>query len=296
MSPSITVVALGGNAVSPPAGDLSIAAERPMIAHAISEMGCLAETGERLLVVHGNGPQVGRLLAAHGGGDGLDVHVAQSQGELGYLLAEGLDRRLGGTPAVAVVTRTIVDANDPAFQAPDKPIGAIAAAPGQTGTWRPAPDGRGWRQVVASPRPRGVLEVDAIRALLASRHVVAGGGGGVAIAGSGPDRSAPPAVVDKDWVASWLAVTLNADRLIFVTDVLHVFDGFGSSRAEPIASLSLACARQRLAQGVFAPGSMAPKIEAAVLYSEATGRPALIAGLGSLAAALTGTGGTTIHR
>jgi carbamate kinase len=294
MSPAITVVALGGNAVSPPGGDLSIAAERPVIEHAIGEIGGLAEDGKRLLLVHGNGPQVGRLLV-HGGGDGLDVYVAQSQGELGYLLAEALDRRLGGAPAVAVITRTIVDAEDPAFEAPDKPIGPIAAAPGQTGTWRPAPGGRGWRQVVASPRPRGVLEVDAIRALLASRHVIAGGGGGVAITGRGPGRSAPPAVVDKDWVASLLAVTLDADRLIFITDVPRAFDGFGSTRAEPIASLSLAAARQRLAQGVFAPGSMAPKIEAAVLYAEATGRPALIAGLGGLAAALTGTGGTTIH-
>ncbi|MFN8544672.1 MAG: carbamate kinase [Candidatus Binatia bacterium] len=284
----LVVVALGGNAVSPPAGDSALAAERTAVARAADDLALLAAGGRRLLVVHGNGPQVGRLLVV-AGADGtadLDVHVAQTQGELGYLLAEALEARLGGGACAALVTRVTVDATDPAFAVPTKPIGRVLpAAPAGVPAVR-LPDGRGWRRVVASPRPREVIELDAIRVLLASRHVVAGGGGGVPLMAADGRRGPAPAVVDKDWVAALLAVELGAARLVFVTDVSHAYDDFGGA-ARPIAVMSVAEARARCARGVFAAGSMAPKVESAVEFVAACGRPARITTVGAAGAGTT---------
>jgi carbamate kinase len=175
--PELVLVALGGNAVSPPRGDLSLAGERAAIDRAATELAAVAGSGARLLVVHGNGPQVGRLLGAAGIGDpeSLDIHVAQTQGELGYLLAEALEARLGDSTCVAVMTRVVVDPADPGFASPTKPIGPVLPAPPQGLASARMPDGSGWRRVVASPRPLAVMEQGAIGTLLASYHVVAGG-------------------------------------------------------------------------------------------------------------------------
>lgn len=292
MTPALTVVALGGNALSPPAGDPSLAAERAVLETAAAEIATSAAAAGRLLVVHGNGPQVGRLLALDADAAQLDVRVAQTQGELGYLLAEALERRLGA-PCVALVTRVVVDPSDPAFGAPSKLVGHVLASPPPGVACAPTPDGAGWRRVVASPRPVGVVERDAIAGLLVATHVVAGGGGGVPLAGEAGGRRPVPAVVDKDWVAALLAVSLDAARLVFLTDVPHAFDDFRGRRT-PIAAMTVAEARERLSRGVFAPGSMAPKVASALDYVVATGRPAVIATPGALAAALAGTAGTTI--
>jgi carbamate kinase len=293
-SSSLVVVALGGNAISPPRGDASFAAERTAIDRAVSELAGSATRDERLLIVHGNGPQVGRLLTAPGIGDAesLDIHVAQTQGEIGYLLAEALDAR-GVRPSVALITRVIVAADDPGFQNPTKPVGRVLSERPADG---PAVEvaGGGWRRVVASPRPQAVIEESAIRELLRTHHVIAGGGGGVALAGESHTRVACPAVVDKDWVAAFLAIHLRAEQLLFVTDVSHAFERFGASDQEPIRVMTAEQARERLAAGVFAPGSMAPKVESAVDYVEATGRQAVIATIGNVAAAIQGESGTTI--
>jgi carbamate kinase len=292
------VVALGGNALSPAAGPASFAAEQRGAARAAAELAPLARAGARLLVVHGNGPQVGRLLRAPGVGEPehLDVHVAQTQGELGYLLAEAFDAELGPRPSVALVTRVLVDPGDPAFQRPTKPVGPILAAPPADGPCARTPDGRGWRRVVASPRPLAVVEEPALRALLGSHHVVAGGGGGVPLAAADPggERAPCAAVVDKDYVASLLARRLGAERLLLVTDVTHVYDGFGGAAARPLAQLSVAEARARLERGELAEGSMAPKVESALRFVDATGRAAIVAGLGHVEAALAGRSGTRI--
>jgi carbamate kinase len=291
----LVVLAVGGHAVSPPAGDLSFGGERAAVARTVAEVAPLARGGARLLVVHGNGPQVGRLLRAHGGSEAtLDIHVAQTQGELGYLLSEALDAALGADTAVALVTRVVVDPDDAAFRTPDKPVGPVLSAPPPDGPSAPTPDGRGWRRVVASPRPRTVVELDTIRALLARRHVVAGGGGGVPLACGNGTRRPCPAVVDKDWVAALLAEALGARRLVFVTDVSRAFDDFGTPHARPIHVMTTAEARDRLARGVFARGSMAPKVESAVGFVEATGRPAVITTIGKIHAALAGEAGTTV--
>ena len=297
MTLPLVVVALGGNAISPPRGGLSLTGERAAIDGAAAELAAIAGRGSRLLIVHGNGPQVGRLLAAPGVGDpdSLDVHVAQTQGELGYLLAEALDARMGRDASVALVTRVLVDPADPAFAKPTKPVGAVLSSPPAGAPSMRAPDGAGWRRVVASPRPLAVIEREAIGTLLAGHHVIAGGGGGVVLADAVRSRRPRPAVVDKDWIAALLAVAFDADHLVFVTDVSHAFDHFGGAAECAIRSMRPAEARHRLAGGMFAPGSMAPKVESAVQFVEATGRPAVIAGLGSVSAALTGNAGTLIE-
>jgi carbamate kinase len=293
--PDLLVVGLGGNAVSPPRGALTFAGERAAIASAAGELSVLARAGARLLVVHGNGPQVGRLLLASGLGDpeSLDVHVAQTQGELGYLLTEALEVRLR-MPCAALVTRVVVAEDDPAFAAPLKPIGGVlGVAPADAPSVR-TPNGVGFRRVVASPRPVCVVEEAAIAELLKGHHVVAGGGGGVPLAKRAGGRSPVAAVVDKDWVASFLARRLDAQRLVFVTDVDNAFEGFGGAEPRALSQLTCGEARARLARGEFAPGSMGPKMEAAVEFTEATGRPSVIAPLGGVERALRGAGGTTI--
>jgi carbamate kinase len=290
----LLVVALGGNAVSPPRGDLGFDLERKLIDRAAAELAELASEA-RLLIVHGNGPQVGRLLRADAAEpESLDIRVAQTQGELGYLIAEALSRHLGKDGTVAVMTRVLVDANDPAFARPSKPVGAVLETQPRGVPSVRMPDGNGWRRVVASPRPTAVIEQPAIAALLATHHVIAGGGGGVPLCAGDGGRRPQAAVVDKDWVAALLALSLEADKLLFVTDVPCAFDRFGHAEQQLIATMTVEEAERKLAGGVFAPGSMAPKVESAVQFVAATGRPAIIATLGSLAAALRGAAGTTV--
>lgn len=289
----LLVVALGGNAVSPPRGPLTVDVERALVARAAAELAPLARAGARLLIVHGNGPQVGRLLRLESDDDpaDLDVLVAQTQGELGYLLLEALAVHLGAAAGAALLTRVVVAADDPAFDAPSKPIGGVLAAAPRAPAVAVA---GGWRRVVASPRPLDVLELAAIGRLLAAGHVVAGGGGGVPLARSDGRREPRPAVVDKDWTAALLATRLGARRLLYVTDVAAACDAFGAADQRPIARLSVAAARARLAAGAFAAGSMGPKVASAVDFVAATGRPAVITTLGAIAAALDGRAGTTI--
>jgi carbamate kinase len=284
----LLVVALGGNAISAPTGPLTLAVERGRVDAVAVELARLAAGGWRLLVVHGNGPQVGRLLdAGHDLGD-LDVLVAQTQGELGYLLADSLERA-GGEPVWALVTRTRVDGADPAFAAPDKPIGPVlrdrppvAAAP--------YAGGEGWRRVVASPLPLEVPEHGAVARLLEHGHVIAGGGGGVPVTDAGPAA----AVVDKDRVAAWLARRLGAAPLLFATDVDGVYDDFGGASPRLRRALSVAEARERLRRGDYPAGSMAPKVESAVAFATGCGRPAFIASTAAMAAALGGDCGTRV--
>jgi carbamate kinase len=291
----LTVVAVGGNAISPPAGDLSFGAERSVVERAVAEIASLASGGDRLLLVHGNGPQVGRLLDAQAldGAGSLDILVAQTQGELGYLLAESLEAH-AGEPCAALVTRVLVDPADEAFRSPAKPVGAVLARPPAGVPSAPTPDGRGFRRVVASPRPRAVVEASAVAALLATHHVVAGGGGGVALAERDGRRAPEPAVVDKDWVAAHLAVALGAARLVFVTDVPFAFDAFHSVSRRPIHRMDVGEARERLASGAFPPGSMGPKVESAAAFVEATGRAALITTIGEIERAARGEAGTAV--
>jgi carbamate kinase len=287
MTPGLLVIALGGNALSPPAGDQGYATERAAALTAARQLAALAAGGHRLLVVHGNGPQVGRLLGSAADTGNLDIHVAQTQGELGYLLAEALEQ-MSATPTVALVTRALVDPADPAFANPTKPIGPLLPTRPASGPAVQLPGG--WRRTVASPHPQAVVEERAIATLLREQHVIAGGGGGIAIART-TTRTAQGSqglagVIDKDWIAARLAVALNAQLLVFATNVAGVEDAHCTAQAKLRPRLSVAEARELLAAGVLGAGSMAPKVESAVDFVVATGRPALILHTDVLAQAL----------
>ena len=289
----LLTIALGGNALSPPGGDQSFTAERAMVRTTALALGTLTRMGFRLLIVHGNGPQVGRLLHDDADIADLDLRVAQTQGELGFLLAHALERATGES-CVALVTRVTVDPADPAFGEPTKPIGPLLTTRPSYGPSVALPGG--FRRIVASPRPVDIIETEPVRILLAGHHVIAGGGGGVPVPAptdADPTGSAEasaevrlPGVIDKDYVAARLAVVLNARMLLFATDVQGVYDDFESTDARLRPTLSARQARELLAAGTLAPGSMAPKLASAVEFVEATGRAALILHTSELGRAL----------
>jgi carbamate kinase len=283
----LVVVALGGNAISPAAGSMSYRVERESIDRTCRELNDLSERGYRLLIVHGNGPQVGRLMRNDLEGDCLDICVAQTQGELGYLIAEGL-QHLCGCACVSITTRTIVDAQDPAINFPDKAVGPVLAQK-PSGPSRRSADG--WRVLVSSPIPQKVVELDAIRLLLGENHVIAGGGGGIAIASHGKPVQG---VVDKDRVAANLAITLDAAHLIFVTDVAGVYNHYQQTDEVLIEELKSEDVQALLAADVLGEGSMAPKVESALEYTSACRRAAQIVGLGSISAGMEHRSGTSV--
>jgi len=307
------VVALGGNSfisdeTHQSVPDQYLAAERAC-SHIVP---LLRDPDLRLVVTHGNGPQVGFILrrselaapAMHQ--VPLDSCVADTQGALGYQLERALrnelrHHRLARSPA-AVVTLVLVDRDDPAFRHPSKPIGAFlskerAEEHRQKDGWEVAEDaGRGWRRVVASPAPKAILDLDAVRSLLdAGFVVIAAGGGGIAvIEDPSGDISGATAVVDKDLTSSLLARQLGAEVLVITTGVEKVYLDYGTPGQKALDAITLAEAKRYVAQGHFKPGSMLPKVEAIIAFLEGGGRQAIITDSEHVAAALEGRGGTRI--
>ena len=304
-----TVFAVGGNALAPPGG-LDHEAQRDLAREVAREIVAINAGGRRVLVVHGNGPQVGALAIAQEAvarelpPQPLFALGAMTQGQLGHLLTEAIGEAStrAGRPAdsVAVVTRVLVDADDPAFTTPSKPIGPffpegrarrLATARG----WTVAEDaGRGWRRVVASPRPLEVLEAERIGELLESGAVViACGGGGIPVARTRLGLQGVDAVIDKDFSAALLGGRLGAETLLLLTGVDRVMLDFGTPQARPIERMTVAEAREHLASGQFPPGSMGPKVAAAAAFVEGGGE-AVITSLAHSADALAGRAGTRI--
>jgi carbamate kinase len=306
------LVALGGNAMSAPDGSATEVDQIAALTVAADRLADLVAAGFELAITHGNGPQVGNLLvknelAAHVVPPvSLDWCVAQTQATIGFVLVSALEaalhRRGLGRPVVALVSRTLVDGGDPAFAAPSKPVGryrpadeaARFAALGQT--WHDFGT-RGWRRVVASPRPVEVLDAGIGRTLLESGAVVVlGGGGGVPMVRDGDRLRGVEAVIDKDTAAGLLAAALACDILVIATDVEQVQIGFGTPRAQGLASVTVDEVRALDAAGEFGAGSMRPKVLAAADFAASGGR-AVITSLELLSAALTasaGTVGTTV--
>lgn len=304
------VVAIGGNALAPAGlGDFPGQEER---ARRVAEAAVgLLEDDRRLLMVHGNGPQVGALAMAQEAvareipPQPLFVLGAMTQGQLGYLLAQSLGDALAaaGRPreVAAVMTQVVVRPDDPAFAHPTKPIGPffsegrarrLATARG----WDVAEDaGRGWRRVVASPEPVEVVEAGEIRGLLeAGEVVVACGGGGVPVARVGDELVGVDAVIDKDFAAALIARLVGATSLLLLTGVDRVSLDYGTPEERSLDVITVQEARRHLAEGQFPPGSMGPKIEAAVQFLEAGGREAVITSLERVVDALQGRTGTRI--
>lgn len=294
------VVALGGNALlrrgEPPEAHLQL----EHVAEATRPLAELA--GKHTLVLtHGNGPQVGLLAIESESYEEvkpypLDVLGAESQGMIGYLLQGALSDRLPNREVATVVTRVLVDANDPAFARPTKPIGrvydeATAASLAAEHGWRVAADGKWWRRVVASPKPQRIVELDVIRLLVDNDVlVIAAGGGGIPVVQRGMELTGVEAVIDKDLTASLLARELNADMLLILTDVAGVAEGWGTPDQRFIDRISTAEARSL----DLPSGSMGPKVEACIAFVEAAGARAAIGSIEDPAAVVEGCAGTHV--
>ena len=312
----IAVIAIGGNA-------LITNKERPDIPHqwdAVREtcrhLADMIEQGWELIISHGNGPQVGYILrrselASHEVHSvPLDLIVADTQGSIGYMLAQALRNELRSRhiekPVVAVVSQVLVDENDVAFQNPTKPIGGFLtrdeAAKFEAEGWQVVEDsGRGWRRVVASPKPIRIIETDAISSLInAGNVVIAVGGGGIPVKFNHKKElrqiDGVYAVIDKDRASSLLAQDFNADLLLIATAVEQVAINFNTPQQENLANSTTAEMTQYLSDGHFAPGSMKPKIEAVLDFVNKTGNPALITDPDNMARALAHETGTWITK
>ena len=298
------VVALGGNALLKRGEPMTAGTQRANVGRAAASLAELIGAGHQIVVTHGNGPQVGLLAlqAAAGPEDGaypLDILGAESEGMIGYLIEQELDNCLADETLIAtLLTQIRVDARDPAFLAPTKPIGpvyeeATARKLAADRGWQIARDGDKWRRVVASPAPLEILEIKVI-SLLVERGVVVicGGGGGIpVVARADGSFIGIEAVIDKDRASALLAEQLGADMLLLLTDVDAVYLDFGTPQARRIKSVGAAA----LSGDQFAAGSMRPKIEAATGFVAATGRAAAIGRLEDAAAIVLGHAGTMIE-
>ena len=302
------VIALGGNALgNTPAEQLALVRQtaKPIVD--------LIEQGNQVVIAHGNGPQVGMInlgmsTAAEAGAIKADMPFpecgAMSQGYIGYhlqnsianeLAARGIQKSVG-----TLVTQVVVDEADPAFQKPSKPVGAfydkatadkIAAERGYTMV---EDAGRGWRQVVPSPKPVDVVEKDMVNTLVDSGYVVITvGGGGIPVVKKDGRLVGTPAVIDKDFASAKLAELISADMLVILTAVDRVAINWGKPDQKALAEMTVAEAEKYCGEGHFAPGSMLPKVQAAMSFAKAGGT-AVIASLENAAAALRGESGTRI--
>ncbi len=288
----------------------------PQNPRAQEEMACAFAKGLKLLlpkdagmaIVHGNGPQVGMILLRIEATrdrippESLDILVAETQGSIGYLLTRALRSSFPEREIAAVLTQVAVDPEDRGFIDPKKPIGPFYSADETerlhlTRGWMIAEiAGKGWRRVVASPRPKEIIEIHTIADAVSHGHVViAGGGGGIPVLRKGKILQGVEAVIDKDFTAGLLAVALQAGRFVILTDVPHVSLDFGKASEKAIRSMSADEAESLLEAGEFPPGSMGPKVEASLLYARATGRRALITDLDHLTEALEEQEGTWIE-
>ena len=295
-----TVVALGGNALLRRGEPAEAAIQRAHVLEAASALASLAAR-EDLVITHGNGPQVGLLaLEADAYKDvapyPLDVLGAESQGMIGYMLVQALGGELPERDVVALLTQVLVDPDDVAFTQPTKPIGPVyseneARELAADRGWTIAPDGDYFRRVVASPDPKGIVELAAIARLVdAGSIVVCAGGGGIPVVINEEGLHGVEAVIDKDLTAAILAEELGAARLIMLTDVSCVERDWRTPAATPIATAT----PDELRVLSFASGSMGPKVEAACRFVEHTGGDAVIGSLAELEAVSRGEAGTRI--
>ncbi|GBG97535.1 carbamate kinase [Lactococcus termiticola] len=307
------VVALGGNAIltdDPTAQAQEIALETT----AEQLLPLIKDNDVEMVVTHGNGPQVGNLLLQQLEANSeknpampLDTAVAMTQGQIGFWMSQAFTRALiknqmERVPVISVVTRTVVDAKDPAFDKPTKPIGPFYDEAGKDDMLKQYPDwvfvedsGRGYRRVVPSPKPTRIVEAEALKPLISSSVLVTvSGGGGIPVVEAEDGYVGVEAVIDKDFSAARVADLVEADDLLILTAVDNVFINFNKPDQKKLEEVTVAEMEGYIAEGQFAAGSMLPKVEAALDFVKKTGRPATITSLENLEDFLKHDSGTKI--
>ena len=303
------VIAFGGNALGNNPKE-----QQALIKKAVKNLVPLIKDGHQIIIGHGNGPQVGIInLAFEDSYENEDIPympfpecTAMSQGYIGYHLQKGLRDVLEEEgiekKIVTIVTQVVVDKNDPSFKNPTKPVGPFYSKRiaeklmAESGEKYVEDAGRGWRKVVASPKPLEIVEIDTIKDLLKTGHIIiAGGGGGIPIYLQNEAKGAN-AVIDKDLVSSLMATNLNADLLIILTNIEQAELNYNTPQATTVGSVTVEEAKKYIEEGHFAKGSMLPKIQAAINFVENTGNRAMITSLTNLENAIKGIRVTEIHK
>lgn len=306
------VVALGGNALQSGNGPATAEAQLEVVKKTCEHIAEISGRGYEVAVVHGNGPQVGRILLASETAKDVtpampfDVCGAMSQGYIGYHLQQALrfalKKRDRNVPVVTLATQVVVDENDPGFKNPTKPIGPFyseeeaKAMVEEKGYSVKEDAGRGWRRVVASPVPKKIVEIDSVRKLWDTTIVITCGGGGIpVIEKADGSLEGVAAVIDKDFAAELLAEEIGADALMILTEVEKVAVNFNKPDQQDLAHMTYAEAEKHCADGQFAPGSMLPKVQAAMKFVKANpDKKAIITSLDRAIDALEGKTGTVI--
>ena len=307
------VIALGGNAIL--TDDPTAQAQQDALQKTAELLiPVIKDNDVEIVITHGNGPQVGNLLLQQLGTDSpenpampLDTAVAMTQGQIGYWMGQALtkaliDNQMTRVPVISVVTRTVVDKDDPAFAAPTKPIGPFYDEAGKSAMQEKYPDwvfvedsGRGYRRVVPSPKPERIVEARAIEPLIsASVLMTVSGGGGVPVIETEKGYEGVEAVIDKDFSAAKLAELVRADELLILTAVDNVYVNFNQSNQKKLETVTLAEMQGYIAEKQFAAGSMLPKVEAAMDFVSRTGKSATITSLENLESFLNNGTGTKI--
>jgi len=312
MSLTKVVVALGGNALQESGKPATAEAQLSVVNKTAEYLAEMSVRGYEMAVVHGNGPQVGRILLASETAANLtpampfDVCGAMSQGYIGYHIQQGLREALRkrgkNIPVVTLVTQVVVDKNDPGFKNPTKPIGAFYTEEeakklqAEKGYVLKEDAGRGWRRVVASPIPKKIVELSGVKTLWDTTIVITAGGGGIpVIEKEDGSLEGVAAVIDKDLAAERLAEDIDADILMILTEVEKVSINYKKPDQKELSALTVAEALQYIKEGHFAPGSMLPKIQAAVMFAKSNpGKKAIITSLYKAVEALEGKAGTVI--
>ncbi len=302
MNKPIIVVAVGGNALLQRGEVMSCENQQKSIASTAKSLAELSKD-YRLVIVHGNGPQVGLLSLQNDAYKDcppypFDVLGAETQGMIGYLIQQGLNVAVNDRSTATVLTRMVVDKNDPAIADPTKFIGPVygeeeAKQLAEENGWTVKPDGKYWRRVVPSPEPKEVLEIKAIKDLLANDHlIICGGGGGAPVIEKDGAYEGFEAVIDKDMTAALIAEEVGAEHLLILTDGTHVCLNWGEPNEEKLHDVTVA-----EMQGYnFAAGSMGPKVDACCKFVKSTGNKGHIGDLHYALDVIKGDSGTHIHK
>ena len=310
--PERIVIALGGNALQSKDSGATAEAQLQVVKRTCEHIAEISQRGYEMAIVHGNGPQVGRILLASDTAKDVvpvmpfDVCGARSQGYIGYHIQQALKYALNARnrnyPVVSLTTQVVVDRSDPAFKTPTKPIGAFCTEEEarrlelEKGYTMREDAGRGWRRAVASPLPRRIVEIGAVRLLWDHAIVITCGGGGVPVVEKADGTlEGVAAVIDKDYAAELLAEEVGGDVLLILTEIKKVAIRFGQPDQENLGHLSLGEAARYAREGQFGVGSMLPKVEAAMKFVRANpGKKAIITSLDKAIDALDGKTGTVI--